>query len=216
MEMEKELEKLEMELFSKYEDKKKHLYQERKKMLKDMKDKIPSFWLTVLKKSELMDLINDNDAKVLEYLTNIEIKNNDKGYIIDFEFDENPYFSNKTLSKSIIEDDEKPKSKGTKINWKEGKNLTKEEVIEKNKTKKVDIESFFQYFRDTDEESLEIVPYDSQIEFCLTIRDTVYGKALDFYFDLNVDAVDGINSDSSDGDEQGHKNDSDDDINNVD
>ena len=99
------------------------------------------------------------------------------GYALDFHFGENPYFTNKVLTKTYeltteidpkdpfsFEGPDLSKSIGCKIDWKEGKNVTvklvKKKLKSKNKkappkivTKEEEQESFFNFFKSLDEKT---------------------------------------------------------------
>jgi nucleosome assembly protein 1-like 1 len=118
-------------------------------------------------------MIQEHDEPVLAYLQDIRVKMNDKkplGYTLEFEFAENPYFTNKTLTKTYelktdvdktdpfsYEGPDLEKSIGCKIDWKPNKNVTvkliKKKLKSRNKkappkivTKEEKQESFFTYF----------------------------------------------------------------------
>ena len=65
---------------------------------------IPNFWLTAFRNvPHLTDLISDRDSDVITYLIDVRLKYLEKpGFALDFEFSENPYFSNKVLTKSYL------------------------------------------------------------------------------------------------------------------
>lgn len=72
---------------------------------------IPDFWLTALRNEpHLEGLITDRDAEVLAYLTNIDeepVEGEEESFKLAFHFAENPFFSNKTLTKTYhMEDDD--------------------------------------------------------------------------------------------------------------
>ena len=71
---------------------------------------IPDFWLVALRNMPALDeLITDRDAEVLAYLENMdeeEVEDDDESFRIVFHFKENPFFSNKTLSKTYYLDDD--------------------------------------------------------------------------------------------------------------
>lgn len=68
-----------------------------------------------------------------EYLNSIEVEDNQdakSGYSITFNFDENPYFDNPSLAKSLTFHEGKLKeTKATTIQWKKGKSMP-DEVLE--------------------------------------------------------------------------------------
>lgn len=132
---------------------------------------IPSFWLHVLKGSDMtQDMIQEHDEPILKHLTDITttIEVDPHGFTIYFHFSPNEYFSNTVLKKQyfleIKPDQEDPfsfdgpsvvRAVGDTINWNEGKNVTKKVVKKKLKkgnnagkfiTKTVKADSFFNFF----------------------------------------------------------------------
>lgn len=95
---------------------------------------IPEFWLSAMKNQiSLAEMITDRDEGALKYLTDIRMEYLDKpGFRLIFEFDENEYFTNKTITKTYFYQNESgyggdfiyDHAEGDKINWKEGKDLT--------------------------------------------------------------------------------------------
>ena len=132
---------------------------------------IPSFWLTALENLPVVcDTITDRDAEVLDFLTDIKLEylnNGRPGFQLVFEFnvEENPFFTNKQLTKTYYYQSELGYSgdfiydyaEGDEIKWcDDDANVTV--AIEKRKqrnksTKQVrtiekitPIESFFNFF----------------------------------------------------------------------
>ncbi|KJH48894.1 nucleosome assembly protein [Dictyocaulus viviparus] len=134
---------------------------------------VPSFWLHVLKGSEMtQDMIQEHDEPILKHLTDITstIEVDPHGFTIYFHFSPNEFFTNTVLKKQyfleIKPDPEDPfsfdgpsvvRAIGDTIDWKEGKNITKKVV--KKKLKKgsnagncaiwlvmVKADSFFNFF----------------------------------------------------------------------
>lgn len=71
--------------------------------------------------------IKENDEPALKTLTKIEhVLVDHKHFEITFTFGPNDYFTNATLKKTLeLDDEEEPvSSKGTVIEWKDGKNTT--------------------------------------------------------------------------------------------
>lgn len=95
---------------------------------------IPEFWLSAMKNQiSLAEMITDRDEGALKHLTDIRMEYLDKpGFRLIFEFDENEYFTNKTITKTYYYQNESgyggdfiyDHAEGDKINWKEGKDLT--------------------------------------------------------------------------------------------
>lgn len=132
---------------------------------------IPEFWLNVLRGSELAaDSLHEHDEPILKHLKDIttEVYTNPPGFSLFFHFSPNPFFKNATLKKyyelSVHPDPTDPfdfdgptliKSVGDKIDWEDGKDITKKVVKKKVKkgpsagkmlTKSVRAESFFNFF----------------------------------------------------------------------
>ncbi|XP_064480227.1 nucleosome assembly protein 1-like 1-B isoform X2 [Ornithodoros turicata] len=134
---------------------------------------IPEFWLTTLKSVDLLaDMIQEHDEDILKHLVDIKVKYLDKnpaGFVLEFHFEPNEYFTNTVLTKSYEikcdVDEADPFSyegpdivgcKGCTIDWKKGKNVTVKTIRKKQKhksrgsvrtvTKTVQNESFFLFF----------------------------------------------------------------------
>jgi nucleosome assembly protein 1-like 1 len=67
----------------------------------------------------------------------VTCKLHDEGYGFDivFEFEKNDYFTNTILKKTYIMSRQNviEKCEGTKVEWKEGKNITEKKIKKKNK-----------------------------------------------------------------------------------
>jgi len=136
---------------------------------------IPEFWLTALRNHVgLSDLITDRDSAALKHLVDVRLeylKDEDaavaqgkSGFKILFEFSPNDFFENKILEKTHLYQEEVgysgdfvyDRTIGTKIQWKEDKDLTKEFEIKKQRNKNTNrtrlvrksrpTESFFNFF----------------------------------------------------------------------
>ncbi|KAF4320894.1 hypothetical protein BBO99_00003700 [Phytophthora kernoviae] len=128
---------------------------------------VPGFWLRAfMNHSVLADLIQERDLPAFEFLTDVHSVSHeeDNGFKLTFEFYENPFFSNKTLTKEYDIGDASEMGEavlrnvtGTVIEWKEGKNLCEvtKKVKQRAKGGKGDTrvvsrtepcESFFQFF----------------------------------------------------------------------
>jgi len=187
-------------------------------------DGIPNFWEIVLKNSELAgELIQPHDYDSLKYLEDVGFITNEepKGYTIEFYFGENPYFSNKILKKYFIEKEGNVEiCKGTKIEWKEDKDLTKKIVYKKKKhkgggkTKKVktfeEQDSFYQFFKEVtevfEEGSEEAYIQESitsaDIDVGQTIRENIIPNAVDYYLGkVEIEPLVGMDNENEDEDE---------------
>lgn len=127
---------------------------------------IPEFWLSAMKNQvSLAELITDRDEPALKLLTDIRMEYLEKpGFRLIFEFAENDWFSNKTITKTYFYQEESgyggefiyDHAEGDKIDWKGGKDLTVrvESKKQRNKNTKqtrvvkktVPTESFFNFF----------------------------------------------------------------------
>lgn len=138
---------------------------------------LPGFWLGCLNSSySFADSIEPADKLALKHLEDIRLvygkddKDDLLTYALEFVFSENPYFTNKVLTKTyylkLSPDDKDPfsyegfeviKSDGCEINWKEGQNITVKTVTVKQENKKdgrsrekkkeVEKDSFFLFFK---------------------------------------------------------------------
>jgi nucleosome assembly protein 1-like 1 len=150
---------------------------------------IPRFWLDVLLASdEFGEIIQEYDEPVLEYLESIETSDidptdEDKGFILTFKFNPNPFFKNTELRKiytllranEFTDQLEITRIESDEIEWNEGKNVTVELVSKKKsgggaRKKKAAKEeprpSFFRFFRTIDEDNLpsELGDYEDEQE----------------------------------------------------
>lgn len=143
---------------------------------------IPEFWLTAMKNVELIEeMIQEHDEEVLKHLTDVkliftgkkegEMSDDDAemGFVLEFQFSPNDYFTNSALTKTYRMKSEPDKDdpfsfdgpdifacSGCKIDWKKGKNITQKQVKKKQKhkgrgqtriiTKLVQNDSFFNFF----------------------------------------------------------------------
>ena len=110
---------------------------------------IPEFWLTALRNHPgLNELINDRDAAALKSLTDISVEylptsESQLGFKLLFHFQPNEFFTNTVLEKTYLYQKEVgyfgdfayDGAIGTKIDWKEDKDLTKSFEIKKQRNK---------------------------------------------------------------------------------
>jgi len=103
----------------------------------DKKEKIvgvPEFWLTALRNHpQLLEVITEKDESALKHLVDVRMSYIDKpGFKLEFEFSENPFFTNKVLTKTYYYQEQAgyggdfvyDHAEGTEINWKRDKDLT--------------------------------------------------------------------------------------------
>eukprot|EP00923_Selenidium_pygospionis_P045873 GHVN01079195.1.p1 GENE.GHVN01079195.1~~GHVN01079195.1.p1 ORF type:complete len:320 (-),score=71.31 GHVN01079195.1:141-1100(-) len=140
---------------------------------------LPKFWLTALQNnSKIADMIKPQDEHAMEFIKDIKMHwlkiDEQLSFEIIFEFAENPYFTNATLTKAIFlersteNDGEHPNedvlgdkiltgTEGTEIAWKDGKDLSKEIKTQTQRNKRtkekrtvetvVDVDTFFNFFK---------------------------------------------------------------------
>lgn len=142
---------------------------------------MPEFWLTCLKNlPPLQETITEEDEGALKHLVDLRYRflAENPGFVLEFVFEENPYFSAEVLTKSyyLLDHDGNrdlvyDHAEGCEIDWKEGKNLSVRVEVKKqrhkatNKTrtvkKTVPAETFFSFFsppqipEDQDEEDVD-------------------------------------------------------------
>jgi nucleosome assembly protein 1-like 1 len=95
---------------------------------------IPEFWLSSMKNQiSLAEMITDRDEEALKHLTDIRMEYLEKpGFKLIFEFADNIFFTNKTISKTYFYQNEAgyggdfiyDHAEGEKISWKADKDLT--------------------------------------------------------------------------------------------
>lgn len=211
---------------------------------------IPEFWLTAMKNVELIEeMIQEHDEAVLQHLIDVKLiftgkKENDlgddaeMGFVLEFHFETNDFFTNTALTKTYRMKSEPDKDdpfsfdgpdifgcSGCKIDWKKGQNITQKEIKKKQKhkgrgqtriiTKTVQTDSFFNFFEPPevpeDEEDL-----DEETEALLAVdfeighffRERLIPKAVLFY---TGEAIEEDSDDEDDDQETTSEEDDDDD-----
>lgn len=108
---------------------------------------IPEFWLSAMKNQiSLAEMITERDEEALKHLTDIRMEYLDRpGFRLIFEFSENEYFTNRTISKTYYYKEESgyggdfiyDHAEGENIEWKADKDLTLrvESKKQRNKSK---------------------------------------------------------------------------------
>ncbi|PGH05979.1 hypothetical protein AJ79_06668 [Helicocarpus griseus UAMH5409] len=127
---------------------------------------IPEFWLSAMKNHiSLSEMITDRDEEALKHLTDVRMEYLEKpGFRLVFEFSENEFFTNKTITKTYYYQEESgyggdfiyDHAEGSEIDWKENKDLTVRYESKKQRNKstkqtrvvkvKVPTDSFFNFF----------------------------------------------------------------------
>ncbi|PPJ59402.1 hypothetical protein CBER1_06918 [Cercospora berteroae] len=169
---------------------------------------IPEFWLSSMKNSSLAETITDRDEEALKFLTDIRMEYLDRpGFRLIFEFSENSFFSNKTLSKTYYYQEENgyggdfiyDHAEGDKIDWKAGQDLTVkvESKKQRNKNTKqtrivkktIPTPSFFDFFNpavppaDDDEEIDDDIEAKLELDYQLgeDIKEKLIPRAIDWF-----------------------------------
>uniref|UniRef100_H0XMC9 SET nuclear proto-oncogene n=1 Tax=Otolemur garnettii TaxID=30611 RepID=H0XMC9_OTOGA len=136
--------------------------------------KIPNLVTTFVIHSQVSALLGEEAEEALHYLTRVEVTEFEdlkSDYLIDFYFDENPYFENKVLSKEFhLNESHDPSSKSTEIKWKSGKDLMERSSQTQNKASRKrqheEPESFFTWFTDHSDagadELGDVIKYDTR------------------------------------------------------
>lgn len=115
---------------------------------------IPEFWLSAMKNQiSLAEMITERDEEALKHLVDIRMEYLDRpGFRLIFEFSENAYFTNKTISKTYYYKEENgyggdfiyDHAEGTKIDWKAEKDLTVRIESKKQRNKSEYRDSIYQ------------------------------------------------------------------------
>lgn len=170
---------------------------------------IPEFWLSAMKNQiSLAEMITDRDEGALKSLTDIRMEYLDKpGFRLIFEFAENEYFTNKTITKTYFYQNESgyggdfiyDHAEGDKIDWKPGKDLTVriEQKKQRNKNTKqtrivkktVPTESFFNFFSppkapaDDDDDAASDIEERLELDYQLgeDIKEKLIPRAIDWF-----------------------------------
>ncbi|KAK0727995.1 hypothetical protein B0T26DRAFT_153084 [Lasiosphaeria miniovina] len=171
---------------------------------------IPEFWLSAMKNQmSLAEMITDRDEEALKSLTDIRMEYLDKpGFRLIFEFAENPFFTNKTVTKTYFYQNESgyggdfiyDHAEGDKIEWKDGQDLTVrvEQKKQRNKNTKqtrivkktVPTESFFNFFspplaptEEDDDDAASDIEERLELDYQLgeDIKEKLIPRAIDWF-----------------------------------
>ena len=178
---------------------------------------VPDFWVRAIKSNKLiMDEVKPNDEKIIDLVTHVETmtKENEETKNMELTLSmtfqkENDFFTNETLSVTLeFEDEESVKEvRGTKIDWKDGKDVTQKKIKKKQKHKKtgetrtvvktVDANSFFNIFKDkkvtadgqedSEDENDARDKIDEVQQSVEDFHDLLIPEALEYYLGLNED-----------------------------
>jgi len=191
---------------------------------------IPKFWLHVLKNANdehLMGFIEPHDEEVLAHMTDLSVSLTKDGFVLNFKFEENPFFTNQELTKDYTYSDgpdpnapltydgpEIISTKGCTIEWKEGKDVTA--LVEKIgdrcehgvEPKSVRCDSFFDFFSppcvevgDCEEGSYDKAALTMDFEVGRSIKEKIIPRAVLYFTGEIIDEdCDDTSSESSDSD----------------
>ncbi|KAK1442379.1 testis-specific y-encoded like protein [Babesia gibsoni] len=228
------------ELRAKYDLLFQPLYEERQKALTEPSGNekgtpsLPKFWLTAMKNNNtLRSIIELRDEPVLAYLSDVKAEFleplKQESFRIVMTFDENPYFSNRVISKQynmrVIDGEVEALLQGTEateIDWYPDKDVTRQTVTKiqrhkrtketRTKTEVEDQPSFFRFFttqevpsnealsRMTKQEIAELEMYvEEDYDIGIVIRDKLIPEAIYWYLGIAED--DDIDDDDEEDDE---------------
>ena len=156
--------------------------------------KIEDYWEKVIINSKYFT-ITDKDKIILKHLKKVwmeKIDNNINDFIINFQFENNEYFSNDILYKKYYfpeNEESKPKKiEVCKINWtSQDKDPSIEKINKKiKKGKKVttktiteDVDSFFSLFKNIECNSFTV-------DECIFFREDLFNNQLEYYLNIRV------------------------------
>lgn len=187
-----------LEVERKYNRLRKPIYERRNQVIR----KIPEFWVKVFTSQDMLAALlvdNDNDLAALKYLRELNVEDHDdvkSGFKISLTFDPNPFFKNSVLSKEFIYDTQGNLTVvPTKIEWKDGKDLTKKPQSKDTKGKRAreqdESESFFTWFN----------PEDQDLELAEIIKEDLWPNPAKYYLGLVEDEAEEEGGDEAEGDE---------------
>ncbi|KAK4995062.1 histone chaperone [Elasticomyces elasticus] len=200
---------------------------------------IPEFWLSAMKNSSLAETITEKDEEALRHLTDIRMEYLDRpGFRLIFEFEENEFFTNKTISKTYFYQEENgyggdfiyDHAEGDKIDWKSGKDLTVkiESKKQRNKNTKqtrvvkktTPTPSFFDFFnppsppKGDDDDAASDVEAKLELDYQLgeDIKEKLIPRAIDWFTGEALQFEQGFDEDLDDADFEDEDDEEDDDL----
>ena len=186
--------------------------------------KIEGYWTKVVINSQYFT-INEKDKEILKNLVNVTIElceENKADFIVTFEFAPNDYFTDEKITKKYIFKEGKGDLASVEcsdIHWtSEEKNPTIEKKVKKikkgkttrNKTEVIDVDSFFSFFKKSD----DLLYLDDEVTF---FQEDLFANQVEYYLDLinhshfGKDDVD-FSEESGEDDDDDDDDDEDDDI----
>lgn len=178
----------------KYNSKKKPIYEDRAKVVKN----IPDFWSKAATNHPILGtILTEKDEEVFKFLDSINVEDFEDiklGFRIELRFRPNAFFKNSALTKEFrfTEDGEFESVQPSKIDWKEGKDLTVQNVDDEEHQ-----ESFFSFWFD---------PANQDIEVAEMFKD-VFASPAKYYHNLVPSPEDDGSDEGDDDEESGDDND---------
>ncbi|XP_078444796.1 NAP1-related protein 2-like [Wolffia australiana] len=184
-----------LEVEQKYNEIRRPVYVKRNEIIQS----IPDFWLTAfMSHPALGELLNEEDEKIFKHLVSLDVEDSrdvKSGYSITFSFSPNPYFEDTKLTKTFsFFDDGTTNITGSKIRWKEGKDIANDAAPKSKEGKRsFHDESFFTWFSETQNKNL---PDGFQDEVAEIIKEDLWPNPLKYFNnEVDDDELDGIEDD---------------------
>jgi len=186
-----------LEVERKYNRLRKPMYDKRAESIR----KLPEFWFKVFTSQDMLAaLLVGEDLAAFKYMKELNVEDHDdvkSGFKISLKFDPNPFFKNEVLSKEFRYDKEGNLTViPTKIEWKDGKDLTKKAQSKDTKGKRSrdeESESFFTWFN----------PDDQDLELAEIIKEELWPNPAKYYLGLVEDEAEEEGDDDDDGEDDG-------------
>jgi template-activating factor I len=178
----------------KYNKLRKPHYEQRNELIR----KIPNFWVTAfVNHPQISAILDEDEEECLHYLCKLEVEEFDdikSGYRIKLHFDDNPFFGNKVLVKEFFLGSAEPSSTSTKVEWKDGMDITKKQ--EAGGQKRGNMRTFFAWFADNGDASCD--------DLAEVIKDDMWPNPLQYFLvpDVDVGENDLDDDENSDDDEE--------------
>ncbi|KAJ5812560.1 Nucleosome assembly protein (NAP) [Penicillium riverlandense] len=154
---------------------------------------IPEFWLSAMKNQvSLAEMITERDEEALKHLTDIRMEYLDRpGFRLIFEFSENEFFTNETISKTYYYKDENgyggdfiyDHAEGSKIDWKDDKDLTLRLESKKQRNKNTKQTRVVKPPSDDDESIASDIEERLELDYQLgeDIKEKLIPRAIDWF-----------------------------------
>lgn len=179
-----------LQVEQKYNKLRKPHYEKRNELIKN----IPNFWVTAfVNHPQISAVLEDVEEDCLHYLSKLEVEEFEdikSGYKISFIFASNPYFSNTVLVKEFhLATTGDPASKSSKIEWKNGMDISAKILQNGNnrKRKRGQSRSFFQWFEDNTDPSAD--------DIAEVVKDDMWPNPLQYYLASDIEVENGISDD---------------------